>query len=289
MKTILVLTIVMVGWPMQGQAGTQAENGATTTYTPTMTFDVASVRENKANLSQGFTMSGEFTPHTTHLRLMNWDIENILSDAFRVNEEQIESAPKWTFPTLFVIEAKGDAEADAKIAALPADEQRLEQEHMLQSLLADRLKLKAHWETKQSDTYNLVAAKGGVKLGAEGSMPPTADELRLFGDRPIPPIHQKSDGHGYDFIGHGCSIDCLAELLTEVFGRPVANATGLTGRYDFVIAYRGRWDRDRNADDTDPMLPLDRALEKELGLKLEPAKGPVKFLVIDHIEKPTEN
>jgi uncharacterized protein (TIGR03435 family) len=49
-----------------------------------------------------------------------------------------------------------------------------EQQHMMQALLADRFKLKTHWETREGDIYNLVVAKGGPKLGAEGSMPPTA-------------------------------------------------------------------------------------------------------------------
>jgi uncharacterized protein (TIGR03435 family) len=64
-----------------------------------------------------------------------------------------------------------------------------------------------------------------------------------------------------------------AKMLTAQFGRPVIDNTALTGKYDFVLRYKGRWDRDRSADDLDPTPPMDRALEKELGLKLEPA-GP---------------
>jgi uncharacterized protein (TIGR03435 family) len=56
-----------------------------------------------------------------------------------------------------------------------------------------------------------------------------------------------------------------------------------------MLKYQGRWDRDRNADDLDPTPPMDRALQEELGLKVETAKGPVKVLVIDHVEKPSEN
>ena len=56
-----------------------------------------------------------------------------------------------------------------------------------------------------------------------------------------------------------------------------------------MLKYKGRWDRDRNADDLDPMPPMDRALQEELGLKVETAKGPVRVLVIDHIDKPSEN
>jgi uncharacterized protein (TIGR03435 family) len=74
-----------------------------------------------------------------------------------------------------------------------------------------------------------------------------------------------------------------------MFGRPVSDKTGLTGKYDFVLKYQGRTDQDRSADDMDPTPPLDRALTEQLGLKVETAKGPVKVLVIDHVEKPTEN
>jgi uncharacterized protein (TIGR03435 family) len=263
---------------------------ANTPYIATMTFDVASVRENKnVDGIAGFTMSGSFVPHTTALRTINWPIENLISVAYGVDQNQIAGIPKWPWPTVFVIEAKGDGEADAKLAALPGERQWAEQQHMLQALLEDRFKLKAHWETKEGDIYNLVVAKGGPKLATEGSMPRSADELKMFGNHPAPPFFQKNDGEGYDFIAYACSMDQWVRVLTAQFGRPVIDKTGLTGKYDFVLKYKGRWDRDRNADDLDPTPPMDRALQDELGLKVEPAKGPVKLLVIDHIEKPSEN
>ena len=255
-----------------------------------MTFDVASVRENKnIDVNAGFTMSGQFVPHTTTLQAINWRIEYLISYAYGVDQYQIVGAPKWPWPTMFVIEAKGDSEADAKMAALTKEQQWAEQQHMLRALLEERFKLKTHWETKEGDVYNLVVAKGGPKLSAEGSMPPSADELKIFGDRPVPPLFQKNDGQGFDLIAHGCSMDQWAGMLTSQFGRPVIDKTGLSGKYDFVLKYNGRSDRDRNADDLDPTPPMDRALQEELGLKVEAAKGPVKVLVIDQVDKPSEN
>jgi len=140
-------------------------------------------------------MGGRFTPHTTNLRLINFNIESILAHVYGINEYQVVGAPKWPFPTLFMIEAKSDSDADAK----------------------------------------------------------------------------------------------LAGMLSAMFGRPVTDKTGLTGKYDFVMQYKDRWDSDRKDNDTDPTPPLDHALQDELGLKVEAAKGPVKVLVIDHIEKPSEN
>jgi uncharacterized protein (TIGR03435 family) len=209
--------------------------------------------------------------------------------AYGVDWYQIAGAPKWPWPTFFMIEAKSDSEADAKLAALTGEQRWAEQKHMLQALLEERFKLKAHWETKEGDIYNLVVAKGGPKLGAAGSMPLSAEEKKEFGDGPAPPFLQKQDGQGMDFIVRGWSMDQWARILTGQFGRPVIDQTGLTAKYDFVVKSKGRWDRDRPADDLDPMPPLDRALQEELGLKVEAAKGPVKVLVIDHAEKPSAN
>jgi uncharacterized protein (TIGR03435 family) len=294
MKHLIVAGFMVLVAPV---CGAQAESASTpvwsstnTGYVPTMTFDVASVRENKdIDVHRGMVVSGQFVPHTAIFRANNWDIQNLIGFAYGVDRSQMVGLPKWPFPTFFVIEAKGDREADAKMSALSSEQQTAEQEHMLQKLLEDRFKLTTHWETRDSDIYKLVTGKGGPKLGAEGSIPPSADELKDFGDHPIPTIHQVNDGRGYDFIAHGCSMSELVRILTGTFGKPVNDETGLTGKYDFVLKYRGRWDRDRDADDMDPTPPMDRALQEELGLKLETAKGPVKMLIIDHIEKPSPN
>jgi uncharacterized protein (TIGR03435 family) len=81
----------------------------------------------------------------------------------------------------------------------------------------------------------------------------------------------------------------LAETLARQFSRPVVDKTGLKGKYDFTLHYHDARLSDRSADDQDPTPPLDMAIQDQLGLKLEPAKGPIQLLVIDHIEKPSEN
>jgi uncharacterized protein (TIGR03435 family) len=259
-------------------------------YVATMTFDVTSVRESKVDPSAGFIMTpGFFVPHTATFHAVNLMIEDLIGTAYGVKRYQIVRTPNWPWPTFFTIEAKSDSEADAKLAALTNERQQAEQQHMLQALLEDRFKLKTHWETREGDIYNLVVAKGGPKLGAEGSMPPSEDELKMFGIHPVQALNQKCDGQRCDFIAHGCEIGRLVKTLTNQFGRLVIDKTGLTGKYDFVLKYKGRWDRDRPADDLDPTPPMDRALQEELGLKVEAAKGPVKVLVIDHVEKPSEN
>jgi uncharacterized protein (TIGR03435 family) len=289
---------IAVAWLSLAASSSFAQAGAAATspapanapYVATMTFDVASVRENKdVDMHAGFTMGAQFVSHSTTFRATNWPIENLISSAYGVYGYQIVGAPDWPWPTFFMIEAKGDSEADARLAALTNRQQDAEQDHMLQALLADRFKLKAHWETREGDTYNLVVAKAGSKLGAQGSMPLSAEEKKEFGNDTAQPSSQRCDGQGCAVIARGYSIGDLLEFLRGNFGRPVFDKTGLTGKYDFVLKYKGRWDRDRPADDLDPTPPLDRALQEELGLKVEPAKGPIQVLVIDHIEKPSAN
>jgi uncharacterized protein (TIGR03435 family) len=276
-----------------GQAGVAAApavpSPASAEYVPTMTFDVTSVRQNKDVDLRGFTMRCYMTPHTTTFRGTNCRIDTLIWTAYGAMPYQIAGVPDWPFPTFFMVEAKSDSEADAKLAALTKEQQKAEQQHMLQGLLEERFRLKAHWETREGDIYNLVIAKGGPKLGAQGSVPLSAEEKKNYGDQPAPPFSQRYDEHGSAYVAHGCSMDQLVLALKLLFGRPVFDMTGLTGKYDFVLRYKGRWDSDRPADDPDPTLPMDQALQQQIGLKVETAKGPLKVLVIDHIEKPTEN
>jgi uncharacterized protein (TIGR03435 family) len=287
-----LMTLALPSSPAQSDAAATpaASAPADAPYVATMTFDVASVRENKnIDGTAEIDMPGQFVPHKTMLQITNWPIESLISYAYGVDLYQSVGIPKWSWPTMFVIEAKGDSEADAKMATLTKQQQWAEQQHMLQALLEQRFKLKTHLDTKEGDVYNLVVAKGGSKLGAEGSTPPAADELKVFGDSPVPAIRMKNYGQGYDFIAHGCSMGQWVETLATQFKRPVIDKTGLTGKYDFVLKYKGRSDRDRRVDDLDPTPPMDRALQDELGLKVEGAKGPTKVLVIDHVEKSSEN
>jgi uncharacterized protein (TIGR03435 family) len=202
---------------------------------------------------------------------------------------QMAGIPNWPKPTVFVIEAKGDSEADAKMTALSPEQRKAEQEHMLQGMLAERFKLKAHMETREGDVYNLVVAKGGVKMSVQGAKALSAEEMKKYGNEGPPVFYMDNDGDGMDFFAHGCPMELFARVLSDTFKRPVIDKTGLPGKYDFVLKYKGLWDSDRPADDSDPMLPLYQALQQVLGLKVEAVKGPVKVLVIDHVEMPSEN
>jgi uncharacterized protein (TIGR03435 family) len=144
----------------------------------------------------------------------------------------------------------------------------------MQDLLADRFQLKFHKVTRELPVYNLVIAKGGLKIE-------TTPEAKSNG---------YSMGSG-KLSGNGIELDNLAFSLSGEVGRMIVNQTGLSGRYNIDL----KWQPDSmatgsNSSGADPPLPdLFTALQEQAGLKLEPAKGPVDVYVIDHIEKPSEN
>jgi uncharacterized protein (TIGR03435 family) len=152
---------------------------------------------------------------------------------------------------------------------------------MEQSLLADRLKLKVHWETREMPVYQLVRAKGGPKLKettdpahASTTMGPTVRAKAM-------PMHVLID---------------ILEGASDVGGRVVIDKTGLAGLYDFSLKWAPmQTSAAPGGSDGIASTPaaegpsLFTAIEEQLGLKLVATRGPVQVLVIDHIEQPSEN
>jgi uncharacterized protein (TIGR03435 family) len=158
---------------------------------------------------------------------------------------------------------------------------------MLQALLEDRFKLKIRLETREIPLYALTVAKGGLKLQptAEGSCVPR-DRTKF----PMPPLEpgetpcgvgvmMSRTGGPATIFGTGATMTELSRML-GASGRPVIDKTGIEGSFDFRLKF---------SKDDDGEAPSIFTVLQDIGLKLEPIKGPREFLVIDHIEKPTEN
>ena len=295
---VRVVWLVVTGVVTLGATSASGQSTSTVTdaYVPTMTFDVASVRESKVNLQGGITVRGGFDPPDSgHLHVENWSLANLVTDAYsspsarlHFNDIDAGDSRREVWMTYFNIDAKADAETEAKLAKLTKDQVRAEQRHMLQALLEDRLKLKVHWEDREKPAYDLVVAKRG-RLVSTGA-PPTEEELKQFAGRPIPSWYQRGNSmRGFEYIGHGATTAEIAEMLTGQFEQPVRDKTGLTGKYDFHLKTYGVKAEDRKMDETNPWPSLENAVEDELGLKLVRSKGMVKTLVIDHWERPGEN
>jgi uncharacterized protein (TIGR03435 family) len=296
-KTLLLLaaTAMAFATPTAIAQTSPAQTAAAATtadaaYVPTLTFDVASIRESRPDTQADYIVGGANPPHSSLLNLSNVTVENLLEMAYGILPFQMSVLPDWNRRTMFNVQAKSDHSVDEKLAKLDDKDALLEKQHMMQAMLAERFNLKVHWETRERPVYNLVVAKGGSKLHAAGSMPPTADELKAFGDRKMPEIHEQGDDpRGDDFIAHECSIQSLVELFSMMMRTNVVDNTGLTEKYDFRLQYNDRASDEKRADDPTLWPPLTDAVPYQLGLNLKSAKGPIQVLVIDHIEKPSPN
>jgi uncharacterized protein (TIGR03435 family) len=160
---------------------------------------------------------------------------------------------------------------------------------MFQSLLTDRFKLQVRRETRELPVYALVVAKGGPKFSKSASPDSAAAQ-----NSTLPPPKRPPCPSGMfceqDYLTMGRVADWLSE--SRGVDRPVIDQTGLDGGYYIKI----QWVPEQRQAEIGSAAPLGpsgpdifTALQQQLGLKLKPTKGPVEFLVIDHIERPSEN
>jgi uncharacterized protein (TIGR03435 family) len=190
--------------------------------------------------------------------------------------------PDWINNARYVIQGKPpESIRDAMQTMSPAQRSKTV-ETMQQGLLADRFKLKAHFETREMPVYKLMLAKGGSQLkenpdAAKGRLAVSTSMIRGTAI----PIR--------NLLG-------ALESVPDVGGRVVTDETGLTGTYDFLL----KWTPMQNItpqgslSEASPSsnvegVSLFTAIEEQLGLKLVPTKGPGQILIIDHIEQPSEN
>jgi bla regulator protein BlaR1 len=173
---------------------------------------------------------------------------------------------------------------------------------MLQALLEDRFKLKIHRETREVPVYALTVASGGLKAAPfqEGSclridfnqilaaLNRVKYSSTLF-EPALPPNFCHNGGGGtestFTYDGQGVGLEEFTRILLDFMDRPVINRTGIAGLYNFHLEVP----LDQNTPAGRPQAAIFTALEEQLGLKLEPAKGLQDFLVVDHVEKPSGN
>jgi uncharacterized protein (TIGR03435 family) len=174
-------------------------------------------------------------------------------------------------------------DVDARAGADATDDQvRL----MVQSLLEDRFKLKIHRETKDFPGYQLSIATGKAKLTPSSEVPMKVTiDGRTF--TPGPGCGTAGMRDGSHTICRAATMETIAAQLSNSLKAPVVDRTGLTGTYDLHLRYIP----DERALDPnmEPGPSLTRALQEDFGLTLKKGTAPVEVLVIDHMEKPSEN
>ena len=251
-------------------------------YTPTLTFDIASVRQAPPP-DANFHVSVSSPPHSSRFEATNLPIKALLQIAYGFDAPVVD-APGWVTDTFYNIQARSDEAADARLAKLTNNEVRLEKRNAIRVLLADRLGLKSHLETRNTSIYHLVVAKGGVKLQAAPAPPPPANGE----PPPLPPpadVQAHGSQHGLEFVATNANMRTITGILSSMVEAPVLDQTGITGAYSYTLQIGREW----SAHDPDSWPSIFTAVQEQLGLKLEAAHESVPNLVIDHITKPTEN
>ena len=232
----------------------------------------------------------------------NANLKQVLQRAYGVKSYQI-SGPSWL-----------DSERYNIVATIPEGLSQDQVPVMLQGLLAERFKLKMHREKKDQSVYALVAGKGGPKLQKS-----TDEDLAPNFDLPVPAGGGPKKG-GMIMIRNGhiemkkMTMSGFADMLSNMLDRPVVDMTGIQGNYDvnldvsmedmvgmkggLRIAHPGGGPGGPDggggpaggpAPDGPPAPSIFTAIQ-QLGLKLDPRKAPIDYIVIDGGEKtPTEN
>lgn len=222
-------------------------------------FEVVSIKPSNAGPNSS---SGISTRHD-RLDANNVTLKRCIMGAYGIGPNQISGGPDWLTSDRFEISAKADQQIDDDAVFMV----------MLQSVLTERFKLVFHRETKTLPALVLEVGKNGAKL-----------EKSEQGDAGT---NTTGNNTSITIDAHHTNMDLLAKVLARETALPVVNHTALDGIFNFKL----RWRReDANVDGTAPEGPsLFTAIQEQLGLRLRSEKAPVEILVIDHVEKPSEN
>jgi uncharacterized protein (TIGR03435 family) len=199
----------------------------------------------------------------------------------------VEGGPSWINSERYQINAKPEHPQTQAFMKGP----------MLQTLLEDRFKLRIYRATREIPVYALSVAKGGSKLQPfkEGSCIPI-DFAEFFAQFPPPPLPDPPQGQKYCpnqgvMKGPNLTLDAPGATLSDFvklslhLDRPIIDKTGLTGKFNIHLEYAP----DQTTEDPAAGPSIFTALQQQLGLKLDPAKAPGELLIIDSIERPSEN
>jgi uncharacterized protein (TIGR03435 family) len=255
-------------------------------YVPTLAYDVVSVRQ----CPPGPQAIGFENPvHSARLRARCVWAEQLVGLANGVMADRVQGGPDWvrTVPSnevRFDVLATSDAATDDKLAKLSNHQASLEKEHMLQQLLADRFRLKAHIETRDKSALTLLVARGGPRMQTGEPPPPSPPGEQDPGPKPL---ENKVDPRGVEIVGHGATMDRLAKVLELWLRKGVIDQTGLTGTFNFDLKFHGILS-DMTPDDGSMWPPVETAI-RALGLELKSTNAPQRVVVIDSIEMPSPN
>jgi uncharacterized protein (TIGR03435 family) len=257
-KRLIVLSVFVLATV---GARAQEENVPQMAKAAHPSFEVATIKPSSPDdQSSGF--------HTMGHRLFyeNETMNALISFAYSVHSKQIGDAPDWFGKDRYDVKGMPDVEGQPGLQ---------QQREMLQKLLAERFGLKFHREKRDLSIFAVTIAKGGPKLAATKSDPDSLPDQTGNGN---------AGEQAWKFTNN--SLNDFASLMQYFLDRPVVDETGLKGKFDFLL----KWTTD-SSQNTDPQASpgLFTAIQEQLGLKVEAAKGPAEVLVIEHVQRPSEN
>jgi uncharacterized protein (TIGR03435 family) len=281
-------------WPNYSQTQSQSAAPAPPTYQ----YDVISIKPNIGSGQGGVTSS----PDGFSRRAAT--ITGLIFSGYGLRyPEQLIGAPAWLESEKFDVDAKMDSSVMDTLQKMTQEDRTAARQQMMQSLLADRLKLVAHRETRELPVYTLTIAKSGLEMKEAKAGDTYANGFKLPGGRgggAGSALYQMGPS-GVMITSQGTTVPQLITTLAREVGRMIVDKTGLTGNYDFVLQYtlegfRPRTDLSEPPVGSGMVLPPDfgaisifTALPEQLGLKLESVKALVEVVVIDHVERPSGN
>ena len=263
-------------------------NAATTADLPG--FEVASVKPHKAGEGSTILLTAD------GLTATRVTVKFLIKQAYDVEDDEISAAPGWLDSETYDVVAKVGS---ADLAALDKldEKQRMQ---MLQPVLAERFQLKVHRASKEIPVYALVIAKNGPKLHQAKPGDTYPDGLKGPDGKPGGRAGMMMWSRGR-LIAQGIPIASLLPPLTQQLERTVVDKTGLKGTYDITLLWTPEEDgapmyngadggRQGSAPAPESLgASIFTAIQEQLGLRLESQKGQVEGLVIDHVERPSEN
>jgi uncharacterized protein (TIGR03435 family) len=244
-------------------------------------FEVISVKPDKSGSIGGMI---RFRPDG--MIMENMPVHVLVAEGYHVFDDQVVGEPAWANADLWDIDAKVGADDVAALEKLSFDERRL----MFLQIATERFGLKVHHETRELPVYALVVAKGGVKMTPSKPFANTP-AIAKGGPGKLTMARGKLQAEG-------TTMGFVASVLSGAVGRKVVDRTGLTGAYDFTLTWTPEAGMPAGSggppgaatpapEESGPSIFT--AVQEQLGLRLEPTKGSVDVIVVDHIEKPAEN
>jgi uncharacterized protein (TIGR03435 family) len=308
---LFVISSLQIGAAVQAPALPEWQKAAGNA----ISFDVASVRPSQDRNLGNFPLNAESVYRPTGgLFTASLPLQVYVEFAYKLTPEQagdwLSHVPKWVASDNYAVQAKASTQNVSK------DQMRL----MMQSMLAERFKLKVHFENREVPVYALTLINAGklgpqIRLHSEG--PPCPDNQSddnpfgfdanvfphqcgfsnaLAGLPNTNPQAKRASEHNIGLWGRDVSMERVAIRLLGYADRPIVDRTGFREPVDFKLDWTPEPGQPQTAMDKEALTnglfertSLQQALKQQLGMKLEPTRALVSFFVVDHVERPSEN